>query len=203
MGMNDYSTIGQPGVTEPIGQEISDPPYYSSAENPNCPVTTYICRMSDAALFQLSSNSTSVSAFNGVGYPLSNGVALVGYAGRQSGYAVGQPMAKSGAYTGITAGTVQETCATVNAWNNVIQRQEKMVCQYRANYSSVDGDSGSPVFYYNNGNQWWVAGIHWGAGGYFSMWMHVADEIGNDILARTGQFWKPAFSMGPFNNTTY
>jgi hypothetical protein len=195
-------SIGQPTLANPIGVEISDPPFNNNASDSACPSASNICRRSDAALFVLDDNSSATSTFNGVA--TASGLTLTGttfYAGKQQGFAPNQRVAKIGRTTGQTSGTVTNTCVNVSISGRV------MVCQMYATYASSGGDSGSPVWYTDlNGNRW-IMGIHWGRDNLqdraiFSLWLDAYSEIANDVLARTGQQWMPALTTGPANFTT-
>jgi hypothetical protein len=114
MGVDQDATVGQPSSANVIGSEFSDPPFFGSAENSNCPDSIQICRWSDAAMFELTNNSDTLSAFNGVA--LANGLTLTGtafYSGKQTALWSGMPVNKIGRVTGLTSGTVTNTC--VNA----------------------------------------------------------------------------------------
>lgn len=205
MGQMNSTTIGQPDLSNPIGTEISDPSYFYNSTDSRCDVGNK-CRLTDAAMFQLTSNSTAVSAFNTVAYWQNPVMVTPTYTGRQQGFAMGQTVTKVGITTNRTSGVIVRTC--YDALVPLSTGDEEMLCQYGAKYGSDGGDSGSPVYFVNDSG-WWVVGIHWGKDyqdntiKYFSMWMHVADELGNDIYARTGQLWRPAFTTGPINYQTF
>ena len=65
---------------------------------------------------------------------------------------------KVGVRTGWTYGLVERTCVDVSTNANT-----KFRCQHLAKYAGDNGDSGSPVFYWN-GNTVELLGIHWGSG---------------------------------------
>lgn len=65
---------------------------------------------------------------------------------------------KVGVRTGWTYGVVERTCVDVSTNANT-----KFRCQHLAKYASDNGDSGSPVFYWN-GSTVQFLGIHWGSG---------------------------------------
>jgi hypothetical protein len=75
---------------------------------------------------------------------------------------VGSSLQKVGRTTGWTEGNVTRACVKVNQMNGNIT----LLCQNQANYASMPGDSGSPVFgLRTQGPVWTVSllGIHWGA----------------------------------------
>ncbi len=210
MGFVSGDVIGQPTEANRLGVEISDPPFVGSTTDPMCPVAWNGCRRSDAAMFELDDNSTAVSSFNG--FALSSSVSpptvpqLLGsatYTGRQQGFRSGMRVDKSGRSTGQTTGTVRSTCV------NVPMPGYWMVCQFTASYNSSGGDSGSPVWFTDSNGQRWVMGIHWGRQNnspfdrFFSRWLDVWSELGNDVLARTGVQWAPSVSTGPSNFNTF
>lgn len=203
MGYNDYSTIGQPTLSSPIGTEFSDPPYFSSAQFPDCPTSSNECRFSDAAMFKLSSNSTSVSSFGTFGIHFWPGFWNWPYAGVQHSFWGNQPVGKVGHITGFTSGVVTQTCTTVSYPNTRPVQTDRLLCQYVGTYGSDPGDSGSPVFHSSGGfsssNGAYITGIHVGrlpsdiTKRVFSNWSHVSSEISRDVLATHGNFWWPVF----------
>lgn len=192
--------IGQPDLANQIGTEMSDPPlFYNNPNQPDCPPGR-ACRWSDAAMFRLDDNSTSISRFSAVSR-ISSGVTLGSpdreyYVGKQFSVWGGMNVHKVGQATGRTQGTLTSSCATVpqyaSSGGGVYDTGRTMICQMQASYGSSAGDSGSPVYHRDPSGQPVVLGIHWGSGGTFSYWTHVWSEIGNDVLARTGTLWSPA-----------
>ena len=73
---------------------------------------------------------------------------------------VGQVVHKVGAGSGHTYGPITRTCVNTNAYFNVVQGYYLLFCQMYANYGSVDGDSGAPVYY--NPVVPYYEGLHWG-----------------------------------------
>jgi hypothetical protein len=197
--VDSNDVIGQPNLANPIGTEFSDPPFRNNSSDPLCPTSSFICRRSDAAMFELYDNSSATSTFNGVA--TASGLTLTGttfYAGKQQGYATNQRVAKIGRTTGQTSGTITNTCVNVPIAGRI------MVCQMYATYSVAGGDSGSPVWYTDLSGNRWILGIHWGRDNLqnrsiFSVWTSVYEEIANDVLARTGSQWMPALTTGPAN----
>lgn len=198
-GTDNNDIIGQPDLNQAVGVEYSDPPLVSNAQDPACPSSFNVCRRSDAALFELIDNSNSFSTFEGVA--TATGLTYTGrvlYDGKQQGFAANLPVRKIGRSSGETSGHITNTCVTVP-----IQGRQ-MVCQMYATYWSRPGDSGSPVWFRDVNGKRWIVGIHWGRNrdlnvAVFSMWMDAVSEIGNDILAQSGQQWWPALTIGPAN----
>jgi hypothetical protein len=86
---------------------------------------------------------------------------------------------KVGASTGWTEGDVTRTCVDTSV---PYRSNSRLRCQYTANYGSMDGDSGSPVFKLAGGNGITLQGIHWGrvdAAGdaVFSPWGGVQKDM--------------------------
>lgn len=71
---------------------------------------------------------------------------------------VGATVDKVGARTGWTYGAVKETCVDVTVPGNA---GHKYRCQHFAKFRIDNGDSGSPVFYWNGDQVQWL-GIAWG-----------------------------------------
>lgn len=73
----------------------------------------------------------------------------------------GQQVEKIGRTTGLTRGSVTQTCVHVNAAGTNITR----LCQWLADYTSAAGDSGAPVVAVQTDTIRTLRGIHWGGGG--------------------------------------
>lgn len=194
----DYDDrIGQPDMANQIGTEFSDPPLFTNAVNPDCPPNRS-CRRSDAAMFKLDDASTATSRWSAVSR-ISSGLTLGSpdreyYAGRQYSFWPGMNLTKVGRTTGRTTGSLTSTCTTTPQYDPYgYDTGRTMICQMQGTYNSQGGDSGSPVYYRDPSGNPVIMGIHWGSGGLFSTWLDVWSEIGNDVLARTGVQWTPAF----------
>ena len=140
------------GVT--IGREKFDP--YSERHS-DCivriPEAGYECRRSDAAFIKYEGNITSDRkiAIADINRNITK-IAPVKLVIRGK---VGIMAWRSGASSGLSKGSVVETCVDVPA----AQTKTYFICQDIASYSSKGGDSGSPVF---NGSPQSLMGIHWG-----------------------------------------
>jgi hypothetical protein len=143
-----------------VGREVRDPGGF------HCGLFGWWrCRYSDAALVQVSNanvdwNRIAHTTFWGAGYGAWGSITVAPPAfnvtGVQNWPFNGQMVDKMGRTSGWTYGFVRRTCVTMprSFWNRAL-------CQYWASYTSVGGDSGSPVYL------WWgsnvtLAGINWG-----------------------------------------
>lgn len=197
VGVDQNDLLGQPTHSAIVGVEFSDPPLRNSSSIPACPYSYNFCRTSDAALYLLTDNTNALSTFDAVA--TASGTNFTGtatYSGRQTGQWANMPVSKIGISTGHTSGTLVNTCV------NVTLPDRELVCQQHATYSSATGDSGGPVWYTDPANRRWILGIHSGqsfGNARFSFWMQAVNEITNDNIQKTGQFWGPALSAGPNN----
>lgn len=109
---------------------------------------------------------------------------------RKSSASGGQTATKVGRTTGLTFGTVLETCARTDVAGTNIT----MLCQQVARGLAMAGDSGSPVFTIENSpqvNDVTLRGILWGAAEdgdpiVFSSIFRVQTELGTMNLCATG-----------------
>jgi hypothetical protein len=92
---------------------------------------------------------------------------------------VGRPVGKYGWSGGSTVGTIVGTSIWCSG--------ERV---YIANYGSLDGDSGGPV-YVNAGGQAWAVGVHVGRARVDGVWYGAFISI-DDALGRFGA-WLPVF----------
>lgn len=152
--MNGHS-MGQPTANDVIKTEVADPQLFNSSADPNCPSGRQ-CRYCDAALVKY---STSAWTHGVIAWPAESGslefFETVLVSGEASPLA-GDVVYKVGRTTGRSAGWAQNACADVShptgAW---------LICQGIAQYTSDQGDSGSPVFTLVPGGA--IAyGVHWG-----------------------------------------
>lgn len=161
---------GQPNTTSgSIGYEVADPPTFTNAQDPQCPVGEN-CRYSDVALFR----TTNINFTHArVAWPAITWWHPLTFTTRKIVKWFGDPIVgltvyKVGRTTGRTSGTVTRTCYDViNTADNVAK-----LCQAEANYAAGGGDSGSPVVYIHPDGSLVATGVHWGAAGslvYFSM----------------------------------
>jgi hypothetical protein len=168
-----------------VGVETVDPKFFTGG---SCP-SGRKCRYSDAIFVDYDSNALSAGlkianpSFCTVGAagpltvnPAKPRLTITGATYASSGAVV----AKVGATTGCTFGSVQATCADVNVKNTAFT----MLCQEMVAGFAAKGDSGSPVFLHG-GDGATVVGLLWGGspGFYvFSSWMLVQAELGFPVL---------------------
>jgi hypothetical protein len=160
------------GTVNRIGMETVDPPYFTGGTCP-APSPPNQCRYSDSSFMQIPHPSGPyVTADRGyiarpaLGALAWNGVDRFRIVSELSGNSlVGEIVTKVGRSSGRTQGDVFASCANVGqtGTNNII------LCQDRANYSAIAGDSGSPVFKILDSprpNDVKLYGINWGSTTY-------------------------------------
>ena len=87
----------------------------------------------------------------------------------------GERIDKIGITTGWTSGLITHTCVDYAVFDGTMTR-----CSYTSNFSEAGGDSGSPVFYYDDIDGVWAAGVFFGQaveGAYFSKWENIYNEL--------------------------
>jgi hypothetical protein len=157
---NDGTWFSQHVNPNWVGTEVSDPGGF------NCGLFGWWrCRFSDAALVQVTNaavdwNRIARTSWWGAGYgawgsinvapPALNVTAVQNWPWN------GQMVDKVGRTSGWTYGFVRRSCVSMprGSWKIAL-------CQYWASYTSVGGDSGSPVFLWH-GNNVTLTGINWG-----------------------------------------
>lgn len=168
-----------------IADEVWDHPLIT---NSDCVAltgkTSPECRYSDAALFKYR------STYSGTLYEhdVDMGFWSMGLEGESMVF-VGETVYKRGNATGTTSGTVMATCIDGVASNGV-----GLLCQYKADLTSDNGDSGSPVFVQNTvGSEvkYQFTGILWG-GEFGVTYFSRADRLAREIVpddGTDGQDW--------------
>jgi len=91
---------------------------------------------------------------------------------------VGWKVYKSGITTGITSGNVIEKRDQITGPEGQI-----LYNQWRADYYSSGGDSGSPVYHIGSTGRE-IVGVHWGSGGWFSPVSGIQSDLGVVPLTR-------------------
>lgn len=175
---------GQPSLAYPIGVEYADPQYWTGG---GCP-SGRRCRWSDSALAYY---DASVSVDFGK-------IARTTYWGRSSGSITiddnnprmtiideepwplqGEMLDKIGRTTGWTYGWVQQTCVHTNvAYSDIT-----LLCQEWVDAGVGSGDSGSPVFLWQD-DQVTLYGLLWGGTSnnfVFSAMANIEYELGELI----------------------
>ena len=148
-----------------VGSEVRDPGGFGCFL-----FNLWRCRYSDAALVQVSNAAVDwnrIARTTGwcVGYGCWGSITVapppLNVTGVQNWPFNGQMVDKMGRTSGWTYGFVRRSCVTMprSFWNIAL-------CQYWADYTSVGGDSGSPVFLWHGGNVT-LTGINWGHSDFF------------------------------------
>lgn len=130
----------QPGLNNPIGVEVIDPPFFYHSQNPNCPQgSPKGCRYSDAAAFRYYSNvSDEVNGIwarvANVGSGSSGDATIIGYhqiTGIKLSFINGDKISKVGSRTGFSNGEVTAVCASRNPGQNGVELGFTLLCQTR------------------------------------------------------------------------
>ena len=85
----------------------------------------------------------------------------------------GMAIAKMGAKTGWTEGTVGSPTITK------VEGQAAEYPSWKANYSSLGGDSGSPILHRAGDKKWYLVGIHFSSGPRFQSWNNAEVTVGS------------------------
>lgn len=159
----DGGWMGQPYLTgqDTIGQEILDPPTWTCGSDQ--------CRHSDSALFRATKTldlgriarttvRCGLETCDTTNVTVDDTYPTILIVSRRDYNIENETLDKIGRSTGWTYGAVEDTCHDykTSGWIKL--------CSDRVDYSSEDGDSGSPVFSYNGGvgGSAELRGIHWG-----------------------------------------
>jgi hypothetical protein len=165
--------VGQPTWSGQLAVEIVDPPAFPGVVGGWCP-SQKICRWSEAALARYDDSTLADQGM--IALPAIGSITFssrVPIAVMDVPY-VGQPVHMIGSQSGRRFGNVAQSCANVAHPQNSLLI---MLCQARATYTSMTGDSGSPIIaLYGNGTAGGI-GIHWGSNGWFSILYQALDEL--------------------------
>ena len=167
-----------------IATEVSDPEYFTSRDNPDCPLGK-ACRYSDAARAAYSaavpSTRGAIARTTGAN---NNSLVVAGSfevtAQDNAGNAapVGTTVNKVGRTTGWTQGPVTNTCVNTNVFGSRLH----LLCQTFVAAGVGGGDSGSGVFAITRKNDVTLLGILWGGSGsqlyVYSPFNQVQQELG-------------------------
>lgn len=180
--VTDSVLVNQGG--SPIGREIGDPAAFDHSYTAACPVG-YACRFADAALFKY--DSAAHADQGRVAFPTLNTLSFTTYVnvtavvGPTTGYTVNM----IGAQSGRRVGTVLGTC--VDVWGITDWPGGRFLCQGKANYTSVNGDSGGPVITAFGDGTAWATGINWGHNAT-NAWFSSMDAVLNEFFMRLPGF---------------
>lgn len=185
---------------EVIGNEVRDPHFFDSSDEPSCP-SDKLCRWSDAALIEYDDNADADQGF----------IANAEWNSPNHTHDPDHPiieddpncplgsdceienlnLVKVGSRTGATLGNVTQTCVDLNATtlHTYLCQDIADEVQSDGNPLSCEGDSGAPVFQ-NTSDGAVLYGIHWGGSGgdcgsdfWFSRIAGVKAELGQDMSA--------------------
>ena len=163
-----------------IGAEIGDPAVFNNSYTPACPAG-YACRWADAALFEYGNPADADQGR--VAFPNLNSTSFTTYLTVTSvqsptaGYTVNM----IGASSGRRSGTVLGTC--VDVWGITGWANGRLLCQGKASYTSVDGDSGAPVVTAFGDGTAWATGLNWGHNAT-NAWFSSMDAVLNEFYLR-------------------
>jgi len=176
IGFVDGTEFGQPLLSNRIGFEVADSPFFTNSSNSDCPPGDR-CRYSDAALVryvpEVGWNPRRIAI---PGWFLQT---VVGYRYiraatdlfRTPSLFVGKTAYKTGRTTGTTSGAITGVCLRVRRYDSDYVPTDKVfLCQSQASFSAGPGDSGAPVFMLAAGSNdiEYLLGVHWGTG--YSVW---------------------------------
>lgn len=158
IGSVDGTMFFQPSIVDPsfaAGSEVLDPPLLSQAQNPACP-SGEMCRWSDSVFVQ-----TTVASTTRRGRILTDTPAwhTRKITGKEYFPLHGDHVSKSGRKTGQTAGKITQTCVDLGPSGDVTNT---WLCQYKADFVSDGGDSGSPVYKTTYPDTAILYGLYWG-----------------------------------------
>lgn len=192
-GQVDQTLFWQPDVSiffaDYFGEETVDPAFFTGG---TCP-SGKRCRYSDANFIEHYANCLtcpwdSRSTLGRIARPPLgstswNGSNTYRITAEATTVSVGSVVSSVGQTSGLSNGTVTNSCVAVDVSGTDIQ----MLCQYIAGYSSNPGDSGAPVFRLTNSpstNDVDLSGINWGgpedgSSGVFSKISWIESEVGS------------------------
>jgi hypothetical protein len=205
-GQLDERFFFQPTESEddiPIGKELFDPPFFTFPLHA-CPLARK-CRFSDSAFVELSDfaflppvqvDFGYIAGLSGTMFPPYIPTLTIHTKFRITEKAPvpleGESVSKVGRTSGRTDGVVSDTCENVNVKNRddvpSLLKDVTLLCQYRATYLGLRGDSGSPVFSWSSAllppgalPPSKLLGINWGgvlSDSYFSALAFIELELG-------------------------
>jgi hypothetical protein len=216
LGLVQGDRAGQPSTANIIGHEVADPAFFTNAQDASCPAN-FICRYSDAALFQYA----DTAAWNHgrifvrqqlywFWYTTYRNILGASDMFRTPSLFIGSPISKMGRTTMVTSGTVANICIASRQFENGVGTNRVMLCQAQGTYASQGGDSGAPVYRVmstaTNSHIQLLLGVHWGTStifpdqgpvrATFSEWYLATAELGAAI--GSGGWLDPEFGVCPF-----
>ncbi len=150
-----------------VGTERADPKY---GDIKNCPPGRD-CRLSDSAFVKVSGAKRTVggvartSSQNDFSNPDLRIAGQLEIAGEEATSFSGEELDKIGRSTGWTYGDVEETCVTVDVYDENGDTGLTLLCQNIIESGIKSGDSGAPVFRFAGGGKVYLRGILWGGDG--------------------------------------
>ncbi len=169
--------------------DFRDPAPSSSLTN--CPAGS-VCRSSDAAALKYPVDTLwggGIIALPGAGSVFPSWVWVDSlFLDQTATPPSGTLQLKVGQVSGLTGGSPLQTCITMfpdsasyqNIGGVTIPGNLAFLCQNQANYSSVAGDSGGPVFRFSStANPAIFFGIHHASGGYYSPLASLKKDLGS------------------------
>ena len=185
--------MGQAGQADFLGTEILDPPYTSVA--PLCP-SGFLCRYSDAALFEYGTPSEASGA--SIAWPTSLGGLIFSSSHQvtqlEAFPLLGMELQKVGRTTGRSAGQVTQTCVDVAPSGPTYPSGAMLLCQGLAAASAASGDSGGPVVRVLPSGALSAVGVLWGETeqGTVFAFSHIGDVL-LDLTEAGGATPTPVF----------
>lgn len=175
-----YQPLNQTAA-EFIGTEILDPPFFQRTNG--CP-RGKLCRYSDAAYVELDAGAdATLGALAKTTGPNNGSLDIAGnftiVSEATTNATVNDVLNKVGRTTGWTQGTVTNTCVNTGVSGTRIVR----LCQDFVSAGVGPGDSGSPVFKIDSGDNVQLSGILWGGNQSGTLFVYsplnrVKDELG-------------------------
>ena len=141
-----------------VGVERADPEY---RESKNCPAGRR-CRTSDSAFVAAPNVKRNTDA---LARTVKRSVTLEGkldIMGQEKSTVAGEKLDKVGRSTGWTLGEAEETCVSVDVYDENGDTGRTLLCQDIVSADMDYGDSGAPVFRYAGGGEVYMRGVLWG-----------------------------------------
>lgn len=148
--------VGQPTDASQIGIEAYDPPFFTNAEDSDCPVNKD-CKYSDVVAVKY---TTSSFWFGQLAWPTNPSYPTLysdtRYITAEGNASQGADIVMIGKESGQTTGEVLRTCVDIDFVANWL------ICGWTGDYSSQTGDSGAPIVTEVGGDSVRAVGVHKG-----------------------------------------